>query len=296
MPYVTKSTKDMVSDCVSNAFHRLLSEKHLYQSHRISEIDINEIAGKVSAIREGSTTPEDFIEDCKQAFSAPWIPSSFSGNSPGLSTAASLGKAGAGNPVLFEVPSITQKCEICGKKQPFKVTTTSKTHYECFGFQDERFTFSFECQGCDTQKITFLISRENLQLQLCGRAPIEKVEVPTVIPKKFRHYFGNATVARNSGQILCAVFLLRVFVEQFWKSIDSIKSAFEVNSRINGQEMGEIYKEQLPTDFRDRFPTLKETYGKLSGAIHSASADDDLFEECRSEILKHFDARRLFEL
>jgi hypothetical protein len=66
--------------------------------------------------------------------------------------------------------------------------------------------------------------------------------------------------------------------------------------RATGDEQGEAYQATLPTDFKSRFPSLSDIYGRLSVAMHKADADAALFEECCAKVVKHFEARRLFDL
>ena len=54
--------------------------------------------------------------------------------------------------------------------------------------------------------------------------------------------------------------------------------------------------EQLPLDFKNRFPSSPDTYSKLSDAIHLANDDASLFQQVRADIEKHFEYRRLLEL
>ena len=131
---------------------------------------------------------------------------------------------------------------------------------------------------------------------LCGRSPMEVVKVSSVIPKETVRYFRDAVIAHNSGQTLAGLFLLRVFVEQFWKSVPEVVAALSTNPRPSGDELGEAYKGTLPTDFKARFPSLSEIYEDLSNALHSAKADADLFQQSHAQIVKHFDARRLFDI
>ena len=56
------------------------------------------------------------------------------------------------------------------------------------------------------------------------------------------------------------------------------------------------YGQILPEKLRDEMPSLREWYGKLSDALHSAREDAQLFEDARAEIEKHFDIRRVFKI
>jgi hypothetical protein len=52
----------------------------------------------------------------------------------------------------------------------------------------------------------------------------------------------------------------------------------------------------LPDTFKQQFPSLKDIYSQLSADIHAAIGSDQLFTDMTSKFIKHFDARRLYEL
>jgi hypothetical protein len=111
--------------------------------------------------------------------------------------------------------------------------------------------------------------------------------VPGIIPKPVAEYYHSAVVAHQSGETLAAIFFLRVLIEQWVRPLGPNEKADRCLAR---------YMEQLPTDFKERFPSLPDAYSKLSDSIHSADANGDLYEEVRASIVKHFDARRVFDL
>jgi hypothetical protein len=47
---------------------------------------------------------------------------------------------------------------------------------------------------------------------------------------------------------------------------------------------------------RDSAPSLKESYEKLSEAIHGAKEDAALFDNAKEKIEEYFDFRRLYKL
>ena len=67
-------------------------------------------------------------------------------------------------------------------------------------------------------------------------------------------------------------------------------------ARATGDEMGAIYQDSLPNDFKSRFPSLLDIYNQLSSAMHEAKAEAALFEDCARKIAEHFDACRVFRL
>ena len=109
-------------------------------------------------------------------------------------------------------------------------------------------------------------------------------------------FFANATVAFQSGQTLAGIFLLRVFIEQYWRSLSAVSGIVGPKGKPTGDELADAYKATLPVDFKARFPSLSEVYASLSAAMHAASEDAALFEESAAKVIEHFEARRLFKL
>lgn len=159
---------------------------------------------------------------------------------------------------------------------------------------EQVFLFPYQCQQCKGPPIYFLVRRTGLKLTLCGRDPIEEVDVPKFLPKGQRKHFSDALIAHHAGQTLAGLFLLRTFIEQFWRSLGL--RVTPKSKRSTGDELAEAYNQTLPSSFRSQFPSLGDIYGKLSAAIHGADADSILFETAKAEIIEHFDARRLFKI
>jgi hypothetical protein len=110
-----------------------------------------------------------------------------------------------------------------------------------------------------------------------------------VIPKDIRKFYSDSVVAFQSGQVLAANFLLRVMIEQW--VIRNIPQPMEAADKNL-----EAYVATLPEGFRSTIPTLRDQYGKLSTDIHSATGSSELFETSQAEVIRHFEARRLWEL
>ncbi|HTQ31263.1 MAG TPA: hypothetical protein VMI53_08635, partial [Opitutaceae bacterium] len=129
-----------------------------------------------------------------------------------------------------------------------------------------------------------------------GRDPFEEISVADVLPKSHSKFIGNALIAYQAGQTLAGIFYLRVFVEQFWKSLPAIAAQLEKEPRLSGEKMGEIYNMTLPPEFKARFPSLSAIYEQLSESIHKADGQPMIFDKCAQQIVEHFDARRIFKI
>ena len=206
-----------------------------------------------------------------------------------------------GTHVSFELPSIRATCNTCKTSEPFNPIHAQylysnplvKPHGQK---SDQVYLLSYECQGCQSsrQVIRFLIHRTASNLKLCGRDPIEFADVPKEIPKKLATYFATALVAYQSGQNLCGIFMLRVFIEQYWRSIPEVKKILKSNPKPTGDILGQAYKSILHPAHKDGFPTLLEEYGTLSIGIHTADESANIFPDVKAKILKHFKALELY--
>lgn len=281
---------------VAKAFKQLLSEKHLYQ---YIEVDVSFVPKTAEEIQKGfrqvltstgTVRPrakiEDVIASCLAMAAQLWLPREI------LPTAYRF--SGNSRPINFELPTINTFCDHCNERWPFNPVSEGSYLVQGEG-QDESFHLAFQCQQCKGRPIRFLVCREVLKIRLAGRYPLEVLPTPKMLPKSVSKYYGNAMIAHHAGQTLAGLFLLRVFIEQFWKTVPAVRELFLKQSKATGDEQGDAYQSALPQDFKSRFPSLKEVYGNLSAAIHSADENAKLFDDSCAKIVKHFEARQLFE-
>lgn len=134
-----------------------------------------------------------------------------------------------------------------------------------------------------------------MKLRLVGRDPIEAIPPPSAL-KGPTKYYSDAMIAHHAGQTLAGIFLLRTYVEQFWRTVPEVQAKIKHLARPTGDEQGAVYQTTLPPAFKSRFPSLSDIYGRLSEAMHEANADVALFEECCGKVVEHFEARKVFKL
>jgi hypothetical protein len=154
----------------------------------------------------------------------------------------------------------------------------------------QHFAITYLCQRCKAHQAVFLIKADAKGLRIVGRSPIESVEAPALIPADFKGYYREALLAFQTGRTLAAIFFLRVLVEQYLKSVVPPKPGDKVS------DVADAYAATIPESIRSHMPSLASVYSRLSVAIHAAEADANLFEDCRNEVLEHFDFRRLYKL
>lgn len=276
-----------------DALRLLLEKKHLYQSVTLNRA---ELKSEAEGFETADNVPLDAAIDL--ALDSKWY----------AHDEISIQRIGRfGEPSIEDVPLsiglyvdfIKTSCSTCETVMPFNLVSAVDVYRpQSHGFvrscsEQQDFLFFYECQSCKSAPDSFLVRRRREKRTLCGRAPIEFVEVPRYVPKEMRRYFSGAVVAFQSGQTLAGLFLLRVLIEQFARSTirkDGKKGA------LKADEVLQEYAAGLPVDFKSRFPSLRETYATLSKAIHAAEDSSTVFNESLASIDRHFDARRVFEI
>jgi len=290
---------------ISDAVRQSLSDKHLYQSVNVDVAFLDEVteahhkaeriaaARSLSPGRPGRVPELDEIRGTLDSFlRAAWFPS---GARPLVDTGMDILYENDPKVQKYPLPTVKLTCNHCGERGPFNpvgaLVETGRRE------RDNQWTYlSYECQNCKGEPIRFLIRRKRTKLTLSGRDPFETIELPSFIPKQHADNLRNALIANHAGQTLAGVFLMRVFIEQFWKSLPEVTAAVKHKARPTGDELGEAYKATLPASFKERFPTLAETYDALSEDMHAARGSAEVFEKSYAQIVEHFDARRLFKL
>ena len=292
---------------IERAMKTLLSEKHLYQvvevdlgfTTELAKEDLDQKPRSPSAVGGGaySSAPsvEEHSEDIKSLAQCVWSPCIPVGRGPGQPLLIAADAAPGRSATQFKLPTINTFCSRCEDRWPFNPILEGAL-YVVGSPLTAWYYLRYLCQQCKEHEVYFLLKREGLKLNLSGRDPLEVLPVPAVLPKAHRRHFSDALVAHHAGQTLAGIFLLRVCIEQFWRTRPEVKALTDQDSRTPGEKLGEAYQRTLPKDFRDRFPSLTDVYSDLSMAMHAAEASAETFERARQNIIEHFDARRLFKL
>jgi len=196
----------------------------------------------------------------------------------------------------LHVDSVKLFCAACERREPYNLVyaddvydSISKVGVKTSsGRPEQMLVLAYLCQACKKRPETFVIFRYGRKITFVGRHPMEHVDVPAVIPKSQRRAYSDAVVAYQAGQILPALFMLRTVIEQH--AVDTV-------GRQEGERADQLvdrYMQALPEPVRAHFTSPREIYSRLSAAIHTASADAPLFERSTNEIVRHFDACRLY--
>jgi len=275
--------KSKFEELITANLKELLEKKHLYQSISV------DYAGLLADLSKYDATMRGLLErDFLQLVETDWMVIDKADHRPGL----------AGPPCIrFETPDVKLFCSTCNRIEAFN--SISSTEFSQRGRFSEPsilagktvqvFVFSLLCQSCKVVPEVFLVRRHGLKLTNSGRSPIEHVEVHPAVPKSLHKWFRSAIVAYQSGQTLAGIFLLRTLIEQWVREITQ-------QPDLQADRVLEAYMGLLPPGFKARFPSLSSLYGDLSDDLHRAIGSSDLFESVEADIIKHFEARRVFDL
>jgi hypothetical protein len=280
------------STSIANAIKLLLEEKHLYQNVEIEPLDnvfveqqIKELfsAIKLQNLQNYSEFIKTLFSEIEWAIRNPFGQKSLPMNLQSDNVNASI---------EFIPPTVKLFCRNCKRIEAYNFQYGGDLLKDNFSdFTTEQvFSLAYQCQSCKSKPEIFVLHRNKLKLIQSGRVPMEEIETPACLPKKQTEYFSDAIIAFNSGQTLAGNFLLRVFIEQYVRSVSSISNSTNID------ELFSNYSKNLPDDFKQRFPSLKTIYDKLSNDMHLANASKDIFNESRNDIVIHFEAKKLYKI
>lgn len=285
---------DAVKTAIQSLVKTLLEQKHLYQSVDIDPSRVSEplLARTHPAVKDTATRLSPNV-----AYWGIFVDETAPTLTEAVSAFTNKGANNLSIRVQWSAPDLKLFCEVCGRLEPYnRVTSTNMlTRLDSAapgvlhgGKLHQVFGLTYLCQSCKSVPEVFLIRRKGLKLTLCGRAPMEHAPVPKCIPKEIKSYYSGAVVAHQAGQTLSALFMQRTACEQ-WARLYADPSD-KADAALDK------YAATLPSDFRDRFPSLKDVYSRLSAAIHKADPNVELYESTLDELEQHFDARRLYRI
>lgn len=310
-----KSARWSLRSGIESAFKELLETKHLYQS---VVLDADKIVAASFVFPPGTqlaASPTQYRNPLREAAGKRWLcrqspegKAAYEQHSAQESLSAQL---------IFDVPSgLMIFCESCDQRLPFNVTSvvdvlhvpsvqispasmmTAKQERQMIEavvahHAEQAFVITMLCQRCKKIPEVFLVRRPGvypLKIQLCGRQPMEHIEVPAALPKPEAILFRRALISYNSGFYLAALSYLRAFIEQFARRVTGIAD------RKTGEEILSAYASKLPEKLRDEMPSLRDWYEQISEPLHSAKEDAAVFEKAKEAVLRHFEIRAAFRI
>lgn len=265
----------------------VLETRHLYQNVLLP-FDFEALDGAVELREERSPKFTTALRSLN-AIDGPWFVSPRGPVLPGT-VGANIDNSGQ---LSLRVETAKLFCVQCGSREAHNCEQIDEAYSPRFVPEGDRsvieqaVVIAWCCQCCKAARQAFMLRRKGRKVSICGRIPMEHVEVPQYLPQQELRHFRSAVVAHQSGETLAGLFLLRVAIEQFARRL-SERSIDDVGATTDVEQLFSAYSESQTPQHRNVLPSLYAIYGRLSDAIHVASADEALFEHSLSEIARHF--------
>lgn len=269
-----------LKDNITSALKDLIENRHLYQS---LVVDGKSPSKQIPESTRPPATSQIALAIFRRTSNLPWRFHEPLADSIPTKTQS----------MLLSLPTVKVFCGNCDRVEPFNPVSSDSIVLQAAPTAEslyQAFILQFQCQSCKGAPEVFMVKRQGWKLSLTGRCPMEEVKIPNYFPKLKAEgkYYSDALIAYNSGQILAGLFLLRTFIEQH------TNKNLENGEGLKADQIIDAYIAKLPNDFKDKAPSLKKIYERLSAAIHTANASADLFEECRDQLDLYFDAKRVY--
>ena len=259
----------LCAEQVRDALRELLEQKHLYQ-----KVSVKTLLDPVQLVLGSGF-------DFSAILWSPVLHSNYGYNSQS-------------NVLSFQVVNAQLQCRKCDRIQAFAPIDVANFRAEVV--TPTSWLLRFQCQGCSMEPEVLMVTRQGVTLTLTGRSPIEEVCVPKIIPRNQKEHIGNAILARQCGQLLAALFHLRVFVEQYCEECASNLPPSGPGRKA--ADSIDAYMKNLDQDFKARAPSLQKLYEELSARIHTADASKDsalYFDRAIEDVVGHLEGKSFIE-
>lgn len=277
-----------MQDLIHDAIKNLMEESYLYRSRRV---DIAPILAEADA-----TWPKEKLT--REFTHRRWIPwSQNRGFTQGEQRLLNSPKGcdPIGTPpeemsLGFVIPTVNTwcyKCELVTLQDSIPHLEHSPYHFnreaiaEPLGIQN--FLFHFMCHVCKAPPTLFMIRRERLKVQLCGRSHPFLPKPPPEIPKACGPIFRDAMGAAACGDLHGAFYHLRTLMEQHMKD----QLAIPLTEKIDGDSLCAQYNQITDPTVRDRC-SLKVTFDLCSANLHNRKGTVAEYEGAIETLKTHF--------
>jgi hypothetical protein len=154
----------------------------------------------------------------------------------------------------------------------------------------QNFLFNMMCHECKGPPTVFMVRREILKVQLCGRSHPFLPEPPTELPKAVRNIFRDAAGAACCGDVFGAVYHLRTLMEHHMKS----ELGIPISDRVDGEDLCARYSQTLDPVVRDR-SALKPVLDLCSSMLHSRDGSLEDYDRALDQIRAHFGLKQALQ-
>jgi hypothetical protein len=283
------AVEEMMREQIHDTIKTLLEGSYLYQN---KTIDISAILKKADSQFPTARLQKEFTY-------RPWIPFSqnrgFTSNEREIMTTGNVG----GSPLhsadhemrlTFTLPTISTECPFCGEPQlhdsiPHVEASAYHLNQEAIkeapGFKT--YLFNYQCLKCKSAPITYMVRRELLKVQLCGRSSPYFPAVPKEIPRALRNIYKDAVSAIACADISGAFYHLRTLMEIHMKSVCQIP----IDEQIDGAALCQRYNKTLDAVVSQR-ASLTAAFDQSAANLHTRKGTREQFESALKLIEGHF--------
>jgi hypothetical protein len=265
----------------------LLSDAYLYQNRAI---DLGMITAKVDEVYSSEALTDEFTQ-------RPWIP--YSKNRGFTAIDRQFTSSRPSDPLTlplremhlqFVIPTIVTWCSECRSAElhdsiphlalsPYHINPEAIA--EPLGYQT--LLFNFQCQKCKSPPITFMVRRELLKLQLCGRSKPYFSVVPREIPRTLREIYAASVGAAACGDLAGAFYHLRTLLEHHMKNTCSAA----IEEQLEGSELCQRYNKILDPIVAER-ASLTKFFSDCCANLHNRTGSLEEFRSGLQRIEIHF--------
>jgi hypothetical protein len=289
--YIQRPQSPEVEHIMGKSIHDvlkiLLAEGYLYQNR---SVDLTGVLAKADSNFSTDALADEFTH-------RPWIPYSqnrgfttferdFTRQTPSDPLEAPLGEMR----LMFLIPTIETWCGLCKDKElhdsiphlamsPYHINPEAIK--EPLGYQTV--LFNFQCQKCKSPPITFMVRRELLKIQLCGRSKPYFPAVLGEIPKSLRAIYCDAAAAAACGDLSAGFYHLRTLLEHHMKAVCGIAT----QQQVDGADLCQRYNKTLDPIVAERV-SLSKLFSDCSANLHNRTGGQDEFKTALNLIEGHF--------
>lgn len=280
--------EDLMRDAIHDNVKAMLEESYLYRNRTI---DLGPILKLADTKHTAASLEDEFSH-------RPWSP--YSRNRGFTSTEESIMKHAGGTDALgtparqmrltFILPTVRTWCAACKSHElhdSIPHVEFSPYHLNHHEIRDvlgtQRFLFNYRCHRCKGELLVFMVRREKLKLQLCGRSRPYFPEIPAEIPKALHAIYADAVAAAACNDLSAAFYHTRTLLEHHMKAVCGLR----LDEQLVGSQLCENYNRKVDPVVAARAALTLE-FERCSVHLHNRSGELSDFEEIRQRIFAHF--------
>lgn len=285
----------LMQELIYDTLKELMEQSYLYRSRRI---DISQIIAQGDKDWSADSLETEFQQ-------RPWIPWSqnrgFTHGERQMFQHAEgcdpLGTPPERMQLAFVIPTVVTWCFRCERT----TVHDSIPHIEFSPYHlnpeaiaepvgSQNFLFNMMCQECKSPPTTFMVRREFLKVQLCGRSHPFLPQPPNEVPKAMRNIFKDGVGAAACGDVFGAFYHLRTLMEHHMKT----ELGLAITNKIDGDDLCALYNKAIDSVLRER-SSLKASFDACSSNLHNRTGSLADYEKIVENVCAHFQLKQTLQ-